>query len=297
MLLKSKGKIAENLYVIGNAALPTFLWAGKVPVLFDAGMTFMGPAYFRDLESHLGGAQRLRYLLLTHSHYDHCGSAPYLKRKIPALKIGASSKAAEVLKRPNAIRMIQDLSKEGEESFGPSIKGEDIFFDKLDIDLSLDDSSEIDIEEAEKVRVITTPGHTRDSISFYLPWSKTLICGETVGTINRDSSVRPQFLAGYDDSLGSLEKISKLNIEILIMAHLHILKGKEARDHISKSIEATRAFRERVQDALKEAHGNQEEAVKRIFHEDYEVRKIIWQERKPYLINLTAQVKTVAEKP
>jgi glyoxylase-like metal-dependent hydrolase (beta-lactamase superfamily II) len=297
MVFKSEGKITENLYAIGNEGLPTFLWAGRVPVLFDAGMTFMGPAYFRDLKSHLGDVQRLRYLLLTHSHYDHCGSAPYLKRKIPGLKIGASSKAAEVLKRPNAIRMIQDLSKEGEESFGPSMKGENIFFDKLDIDLSLEDGSEIDIEEADKVRVIATPGHTRDSISFYLPWSKTLICGETVGTINRDSSVRPQFLAGYDDSLGSLEKISKLNIEILIMAHLHILKGKEARDHISKSIEATRVFRERVQDALKEAHGNQEEAVKRIFHEDYEVRKIIWQERKPYLINLTAQVKTVAEKP
>jgi hypothetical protein len=95
--------------------------------------------------------------------------------------------------------------------------------------------------------------------------------------------------------LSSLEKISKLDIEILIMAHLHILKGAEARAHVSKSIEATRVFRERVRDALKEVHGDQEEAVKRIFHEDYEVRKIIWQERRPYLINLTAQVRTIAE--
>jgi 2-aminobenzoylacetyl-CoA thioesterase len=297
MVLKSKGKITENLYAIGNAALPTFLWTGKVPVLFDAGVTFMGPAYLRDLKSRLGDPQRLRYLFITHSHYDHCGSAPFLKRKIPGLKIGASAKAAEVLKRPNAIRMIQSLSKEEEENFKTLIAGENIFFDKLDMDLLLEDGSAIDLEGEGQIRILSTPGHTRDAISFYLPSSKTLICGEAVGTINRDSSVRPQFLAGYEDSLDSLEKISKLDIEFLIMAHLHILKGEEAREHVAKTIEATMVFRQRVQDMLKEAGGNQEEAVNRIFHEDYEVKRIIWQEKRPYLINLTAQVKTIAEMP
>ena len=295
MVDKSKGKITENLYAIGNEGLPTFLLTGQVPVLFDAGMAFMGPTYFQDLEAHLGNAQRLRYLLLTHSHYDHCGSAPYLKRKIPGLKIGASSRAAEVFKRPNAVQMIQNLSREEEENFKSQIGEENICFDKLDIDLPLEEGSEIDLEEEGKIKVVATPGHTRDSISFYLPWSKTLICGEAVGTISRDSSIRPQFLASYDDYLGSLQKISKLNVEILIMAHLHILKGKEARDHVSKTIEATRVFRQRVQNELRTARGDQEKTVNRIFHEDFEVRKIIWQEKRPYLINLTAQVKTIAE--
>lgn len=295
MIQASKGKVAENLYAIGNAALPSFLWTGKIPAIFEAGMTFMGPAYFQDLESHLGDPQNLRYLLITHSHYDHCGSAPYLKRRIPGLKVGASSEAAEVFKRPNAIRMIQNLSKEDEENFKSLIGEENIFFDKLEIDLLLKDGAEIDLGDGVRVKIIATPGHTRDSLSFYLPSRKALICGEAVGTINRDVSIRPQFLASYSDYLHSLQKIQELDIEILIMAHVHILKGKKAQEHVTQTIEATRAFRQRIEEELRETGGDQKKTVNRIFHEDFEVRKIIFQDRKPYLINLTAQVKTIAE--
>ncbi len=59
MILESKGKITDRLHAIGNPALPAFLWTGNTPSLFDAGMTFMGPAYFKELQTLLGDAQRL----------------------------------------------------------------------------------------------------------------------------------------------------------------------------------------------------------------------------------------------
>lgn len=294
MVLESKGKVAENLYAIGNAALPAFLWQGTIPALFDAGMTFMGPIYFRDLGNHLGDAQKLRYLFITHSHFDHCGSAPYLKRKIPAMKIGASSKAADVWNRPNAIQMIQNLSKGAEESSKMQIGDESVLFDRLEVDIPLEDGSEIDLDNEAKVRVIATPGHTRDAVSFYLPWIKTLICGEAVGTLNRDRSVRPQFLANDQDYLDSLSKLRGLNIAVLIMAHLNILTGDDVQKHISRSIEATVAFRQRIEKELAAAHGDTQAAVEKIFQEDFREKKIILQEERPYRINLTAQVKTIA---
>jgi 2-aminobenzoylacetyl-CoA thioesterase len=294
MILESKGTIVEDLYAIGNAALPAFLWKGKVPVLFDAGMTFMGPIYFRDLENQLGDAWKLRYLFITHSHFDHCGSAPYLKRKIPGVKIGASSKAAEVWTRPNAIQLIQNLSKGAEERFKAQIGEEYVLFDRLDVDIPLEDGSEIDLEEDARVRVISTPGHTRDAVSFYLPWIKTLICGEAVGTLNRDGSVRPQFLASDRDYLDSLAKLRGLDISILVMAHLHILTGADVQNHISRSIDATVVFRQRIEKELAAAHGDPQAAGEKIFQEDFREKKIILQEERPYRINLTAQVKTIA---
>ena len=295
MILESKGKIAERLYAIGNAALPAFLWTGETPSLFDAGMTFMGPTYFKDLQTLLGDVRRLRYLFITHSHFDHCGSAPYLKRKIPGLQIGASARAAEVWKRPNAIQMIQNLSKTAEESFQALIGEENVLFDGLKADLSLEDGTEIDLGEAERVKVIATPGHTRDAISYYLPGIRTLICGEAVGTLNRDGSVRPQFLASDRDYLDSLTKLRRLDIDILIMAHLNVLTGDEVQNHLSRSIEATVDFRRRIEKELTAAKGNQQEAVEKISREDYEEKRIVLQEKRPYLINLTAQVKTIAE--
>ena len=80
------------------------------------------------------------------------------------------------------------------------------------------------------MRVVETPGHTRDAVSYYLPAVKTLICGEAVGTLNRDGSVRPQFLAGDRDYLESLEKLRRLDVNILVMAHLSILTGDEVQD-------------------------------------------------------------------
>ncbi len=295
MILESKGKIAGDLRAIGNPALPAFLWTGRTPSLFDAGMTFMGPTYFKDIQNFLGDAQRLRYLFITHSHFDHCGAAPYLKRKIPGLKIGASVRAVDVWKRPNAIQMIQNLSKAAEEASQSLLDGENVLFDGLEVDLTLDEGAEIDLGEATRVQVVATPGHTRDAISYYLPGIKALICGEAVATLNGDGSVRPQFLASDRDYLSSLEKLRRLDIDILIMAHLNILTGTEVRDHLSRSIEATVAFRRRIEKELAEANGNQQAVVGKISREDYEEKKIIRQEKRPYLINLTAQVKTIAE--
>ena len=295
MILESKGKITEGLYAIGSPVLPAFLWTGKMPSLFDAGMTFMGPAYFKDLQTLLGDAQRLRYLFITHSHFDHCGSAPYLKRKIPSLKVGASSRAADVWRRPNAIQMIQNLSKAAEENFQDLIGGENVLFDGLAADLVLEDGAEIDLGEDDRVRVLATPGHTRDAVSYYFPGVKTLICGEAVGTLNRDGSVRPQFLASDRDYLDSLEKLRRLDINILIMAHLNILTGEEVQNHLSRSIETTVDFRRRIETELEAAKGNQPAVVEKISREDYEEKKIILQEKRPYLINLTAQVKAIAE--
>jgi BMFP domain-containing protein YqiC len=117
-----------------------------------------------------------------------------------------------------------------------------------------------------------------------------------VATLNRDGSVRPQFLASDQDYLSSLEKMSRLMVEILIMAHLNILTGEDVQKHLSRSIQATMEFRRRIEKELAAANGNQQAVIEKISREDYEEKKIILQEKRPYLINLTAQVKTVAER-
>ena len=276
--------------------LPAFLLLGKKPALFEAGMTFMGPIYLKELKTHLGDAGHLRCLLLTHSHYDHCGAAPFLKRKIPGLQIGASRLAAEIFNRPNAVRLIQTLSRDPEEKSKHLTGDEDISFHSLEVDRPLADGEELLVGDGDRVRIIATPGHTRDALSFYIPEWKTLIAGEAVGSFDRNFCIQPNFLASYEDYLASLRKLEALDVQILLTGHFHVLTGEEARKHIAESIKATGEFKERIEILLDEMGGEQEAVVRRIFKEDYEEAGAILQDEEPFRINLRAKVKVVAEK-
>jgi glyoxylase-like metal-dependent hydrolase (beta-lactamase superfamily II) len=295
MIKESKGKITEKFYALGNPALPAYLLLGDSPVLFDSGMTVMGPLYLQDLKKYLGDPDRLTYLFLTHSHFDHAGSAPFLQRNLPRLRVAAGKAAADILKRPNAIQLIQSLSKPMEEKMKSQLGDLEVTFRGLELDRTLEDGEEIRLEDGTRIQVIATPGHTRDTVCYYLPELKALVGGEAVGTFDRNFNVRPVFLSSYDGYLSSLEKLKNLEVDLLLLGHFHVLTA-DAQAMIPKAIQATLALGKRIEVELKAQGGNQEAVVKKIFREDYLEKKVINQEERPFLINLTAQVKAVAER-
>lgn len=295
MIIESKGKLGDGLYAIGTAELPGYLLSGATPALFDSGMTFAGPLYLEGLKSCLGDENRLSYLFLTHSHFDHSGAGPYLRKRIKGLKVGAHKLAADTFKKPNAVELIRSLSRDYEEKYTPEAEREAVAFDCLEVDIILDDGTEFDLGNGLSFRVIATPGHTKDSVSFYIPKLKALITGEAAGVYDKNFTIHPEFLASYKDYLASLEKLAVLDLDILMMSHFFTLTGDDAAGYISKAITGARAFRDRIEDYLKSAGGDREAVVRRIYKEDFEDTGAILQEARPYLINLQAKVRAVAE--
>jgi glyoxylase-like metal-dependent hydrolase (beta-lactamase superfamily II) len=295
VIIESSGKIADGLFAVGEPGLPAFLLVGEKPALFDAGMTFMGPSYLKDVRAQLGDENRLRFIFLTHAHFDHSGACPYLKRQIPGLRVGAHPLAAETFRRPNAVALIRSLSRECEQGHAAQTGGRDVAFDALDVDILLEDGMEVDLGGGFGFRVVATPGHTKDSISFFIPKLRALITGEAVGVYDRNMTIHPEYLSSYRDYLASLEKLARLEPDIVMMGHYFTLTGADAGAYMAKSIEKTKIFRERIERCLREYRGDREEVVKRIFREDFEETGAILQEERPFLINLTAKVKAVAE--
>jgi len=292
MVKISGGEITNDFYALGTPDFPAYLLKGKQPVLFDAGMTFMGPRYLDDLKASLGGPQMLAFLLLTHSHFDHSGAAPFLKRNIPGLKVAASRLAGEIFKRPNAIKLIQSLSQGMEEKFRDEIGERDVSFQGLDLDRTFEDGDIVELEDGTTIQVISTPGHTRDAVSYYIPRLKALVVGEAVGGVDRESAIRPVFLSSYEDYLASLEKLRSLDIKILLFGH-HYFVIEDAQEMIVRGIESTRAFAQRIEEELDAAGGDQEAVVQKIFNEDRRERNSTGMEDRPMLLNLTAQVKAI----
>ena len=295
MIIQKAGKIVEGLYSLADIDLPAWLVAAETPSLFDAGITFMGPSYLREIRQVLGDEKRLRWVFITHAHFDHAGTAPYLKRRIPGLKVAASRMAAEIFKKPNAVNLIQSLSRDYEEQHKALFGVENVSFDALEVDRVLEDGETVDLGGGWTFRVIATPGHTRDGISFYFPGIKALICGEAAGVPDRNFRIHPEFLASYRDYVASLEKLAALDVEIIMLSHHYVLTDADARSYLKTSLESTFAFAERIRGYLAASDGDQEIVVRRIFKEDHQDTGAIQQAERPYLINLAAKVKAVAE--
>jgi glyoxylase-like metal-dependent hydrolase (beta-lactamase superfamily II) len=292
MILRQSGKIADNLYVLGEPELPVFLLRGAAPSLFDSGMSFMGPRYLSALHGILGDAGKLRYLFLTHSHFDHCGAAAFLKRNIEDLKIGASRVTAETLRKPNAIQLIQTLNS-------PFLAGArdaaDLVFNGLDVDILLEDGQEFQPDGGPAFGAIATPGHTRDSVTFYIPGLKALIPGEAVGVYDLKYVISAEFLSSYTDYMASLEKLAGLDIDIIMMSHIFILTGEDAKGYIRKSIARTKEFRQEILDSLDEFNGDRNAVKQKIYKKDYVDTGAIPQPETAYLINLEAKIRVIAE--
>jgi glyoxylase-like metal-dependent hydrolase (beta-lactamase superfamily II) len=167
----------------------TFLLAGRdKTALIDTGMACFAPALIAGLKERLAG-RPLDYILASHSHYDHIGAVPYLRREWPAVKVLGADHAAYVLTRRSALETIRALGGLG-------------------------------------VKILATPGHTRCSLSF-LAGGGTLFASETTVYMS-GGRVYPAFITSSVAALAAIEKCRRLNPAVIVPPH-HGPIGDRAR--------------------------------------------------------------------
>jgi len=290
-------EIVKGLYRLGGVRQPTFLVMGKFrTVQIDAGPAFMGPAYLNNIRELLGKHKWPDYLFFTHLHFDHVGSAPYLCRHFPEMKLGGSQKLIKLLElekvRETVATLNQGLVKSynKEKDFVPR----DFDYDTLKVDRVLKDGDVIDLGGRVLLEVIATPGHTWDSLSFFLPRSKTILTGEAVGIIpGNDLWVAPQFLSSYGDYICSIRRIREKKPKVIVMGHHHVVTKVER--FFEASLSDCKAFRKMIEQYLKEEHMNKEKVVERIREEEYLTLRKGKQPEEAFLLNVRAQVNLIAK--
>lgn len=300
MIIDKIGHIQNNFYYLGLIECPIFLLDGPEPVIFDAGVTCAGKIYVEAIRSILGQRQPA-WLCLTHVHWDHCGTASYLQKAFPELKIAATSIAANILQRPNALSLINKLNQgmleqmRSTPGLDPSLLNMEPFA-PFKIDRELADGQTIEIGGT-TLQVLATPGHTQDHHSFYLPHEKILIAGEAAGIFYSHNVITPEFTSDYDAYLTSLRRLASLPVEILAQGHYYILAGEEEiRTFFAKSIKETISFKDRVMELLDEETGNLERVIHTMKAERYDAVPDLKQPEVTYLINLRAKIAHLAGK-
>ena len=297
MIFTHLGEVTEGFHVTGYAGVPSYLLDAKRAALFDAGFSCLGPAYAKHIKDVLIDRQPA-YLFLTHVHFDHCGAAAYLKRIFPDLKIAASSQAAAILSRPNAVKLIGELNQVATKALAEWVSApiEPVAFEPFTIDLEMNNGDRLELENGQSVQVLATPGHTRDFHSYYLPEKKILVSSEAGGIqTGYHDYIVSEFVYSYQDYIDSMKRLATLDVDIVCQGHHRVFVGDDAKAIFKKSIAAAQTFKNRVVAWLKEEDGDVDRVVTRVKNFEYDPMPNPKQPETAYLLNTRARIQHLKE--
>ena len=280
--------------MVGTPAMPVYLLDGERPAIFDAGLAFLGKIYAAGIRQILG-RRNLQYCFLTHSHFDHCGSVSVLKKEFSGLKVVASVKAKNVLRRPNALALIRKLSQAAEQS-AKSIGFELAEFERFEpfkVDVTLKDGEFLELSPDLTVQVLETPGHTRDCLSYFIPQKKVLLCSEAAGVPDATGYIVSEALVDFDQYYESMCRLSEMDYEILCLGHRQALNGQDASNYFQRSMAHCRHFLNLVESSLIEEGGDVQKVLAHIKTIEYDPIQAPKQIEPAYLLNLEAKINAI----
>ncbi len=221
---------------------------GKTTVLYDTGFAFTGYEVANRIKKVLGD-RPLDYIFLTHSHYDHALGSVYIKKLYPNAKIVASTYASKIFDKPSARKVMRELDKKFAVKCG--IDEYEDLIDELSADVIVEDGDVINAGDM-SFKVVALPGHTKCSVAFYCESKKLLLGSETIGVFNGDNDVIPSYLVGYQLTLDSISKASKLEIDNILVPHYGVLSTEQTKLYLKQAVTSAKSTAEDIVRMLKD---------------------------------------------
>ena len=294
MIFNRTGEARDGFFVTGWSHNPIYLLKGRRPALFDGGLALLGSVYREAISSVLNG-DFPRMVFITHVHFDHCGAVPFLKKAFPGLKAAASQKAKDILKRPNAINLIRKLSESAGEILSefPEERLCREPFDPFEVDQIVKDGDEVDLGEGLTVQVLSTPGHTWDFMSYYVPEKRILVASESAGCALSSGYISTDSLADFGVYLNSLRRLASLDAQILCQGHRYVYLDEDVEAFFRRSLQTALEFKDMVEEYWLKEKGDSQRVLQRIKETEYDPLPMPKQAEPAFLINLEARIKSV----
>jgi glyoxylase-like metal-dependent hydrolase (beta-lactamase superfamily II) len=255
--------VTPNFYRLGTEDFPAFLSMGKIGMIVEGGTGPTSQLIVKQVKSLGFDMQRVEYILLTHTHADHIGALPHLKRRWPHLKIVASGIGAKILNTRELYNefLLVDLglaqlmrAKSEIEEIPHS--PEDYQFE---VDLLVKDGDTIDLGNDILWEIIETPGHSPCHISAYEKSEKTLVLGDVTGFYVPEKDLFwPNYFASLKDYVDSIRKLSSFAAERGVLSHNAVIESN-VHQYLEKALKATQDYHENILTQLD--RGNSPESI------------------------------------
>jgi glyoxylase-like metal-dependent hydrolase (beta-lactamase superfamily II) len=231
--------VTANFYQLGTPSFPVYLSMGEEGMIIEGGT---GPTFniiVKQIEALGIDPQRIKYIVLTHTHADHIGAVPHLK-------VLASSKAAKTLSKAEMLKeflrvdgnVAKLMKGKGEiTELPPTLKNHN-----FKVDTIVDEGNSIDLGAGIGWTVYNVPGHSPCHIALYEEKEDTLIIGDTTGFYVPEKDVFwPNYFDSLESYLSSIRKLSTLKAKRLALSHNCVIAG-EIGKHFEKALSATESY-------------------------------------------------------
>jgi len=293
MLITKPGRLSEHLDLLGDAATPFYLVRGEEKwALVDAAVAPMVPELRQQLRAYPEVRAKLKYFLITHSHFDHVGGLSALRRLFPEAEVIASAGTKEVFSKPgpmNYIRTMNDVlvKLSGVQSAEVDLRVEE----SIPVTRVVQEGDRLELGGGVRIEVYDAPGHSRCNLAYFLVPDQAVFSGEAMGYYNGAGQVLSEGLSEFQAYLDSIAKMGKLAAKIICLPHNGVLTGDEAQGYFQLAHEAGAGFREEVREFFRQSKTD-EDIIQFYLHRDY--RGLIrLQPEQVFRQNLTAMLKAI----
>jgi len=251
MIIETAAPVTGRITLLGRRESCIYLLNhGNEYTLLGGGMTYIIPDVLRQLETFAVDESRITRIIILHTHFDHVGIVPYMKNRLPGLKICASERGKAQLSRLEVIDSITGLNRFMLQKEGDSFENlSALSFDGITVDEVLRDGRKIAIGDR-TLEILETPGHSSCSLSVYVPEEKALFASDSLGIPFMDK-VFTSANSNFDRYEEGLERLAGYDIEVLLAEHYGALTGEEARTFIARSKESALITRRIIEDAFR----------------------------------------------
>jgi glyoxylase-like metal-dependent hydrolase (beta-lactamase superfamily II) len=248
------GTLTPNFYLLGTPFYPAYLSMGEFGMIIEGGISATAQLLMQQIKDLDISPESIKYIVLTHTHPDHIGAIPHLKKVWPHLKVIGGPVAAKMLKREEAVK--EFLRVDGSINENLLIRGE---IDKwppvlenyaFDVDHIINEGETIDLGKGIVWTAYSTPGHSACHMSYHNSGENIVAIGDATGLFD---PVRDIFWPNYFDSLAdycnSIRKLSQLPASIGVLSHNYIMG--DFRHHFQKAMRSTEMFHTKMVDRVK----------------------------------------------
>jgi glyoxylase-like metal-dependent hydrolase (beta-lactamase superfamily II) len=245
MILTEPGWVTDHVLLLGRRETCVQLVdGGAEAALLGGSMSYVVPDVLEQLERFGVDERKIRYLVVLHAHFDHCGATPAFKRRWPWATVCGSARARDLLADARIVPSIAALDRAAAARAGrtAAVEANGWAFDGVAVERVLTDGETFSVGGV-ALETLAVPGHSSCSIALFDRAARVLFPSDAAGI----SAGEFFFTAGnsnVDQYLVSLERLAALDVEAVVREHYGAQTGPDARATLARAVEDGRRTRD-----------------------------------------------------